>query len=49
MKKGTNKLYSRKKPSHPDTAHTKAKSFFKKKGRKSVRNYLKKELKTYGE
>ena len=42
MKKGVKKLYSSKRPSHPDDAHTKSKKFFKKKGRKRVRKMLKK-------
>jgi len=37
------KLYSAKRPAHPDDAHTKAKRFFKKKGRKKARQFLKKE------
>jgi len=40
-----NKIYTRKKPSHPDECQTKSKRFFKRKGRKSARQYLKKELK----
>lgn len=38
------KLYNRKRPSHPDTSHTKSKKWFKKKGRKKVRKYLKEEV-----
>jgi hypothetical protein len=38
------KLYTAKKPAHPDEAHTKAKRFFKQKGRKRVRQHLKKDL-----
>ncbi len=41
MKKGTAKLYTRKRPAHPDEAHTTSKSWFKRKGRKSVRKHLK--------
>ena len=37
------KLYTVKKPSHPEEAHTKAKRFFKTRGRKRVRALLKKE------
>jgi hypothetical protein len=36
------KLYSAKKPAHPDDAHTKAKRFFKRKGRKRARQLVKK-------
>lgn len=45
MKKSTKKLYSRKRPAHPDDAHTASKRWFKKKGRKSLRSHLKRELK----
>jgi hypothetical protein len=38
-------IYNRKRPSHPDDAQTKSKRFFKRKGRKSARQFLKKELK----
>ncbi len=38
------KLYTVKRPSHPDDAQTKAKRFFKTKGRRRVRQLLKKEL-----
>jgi len=38
-------VYNIKRPSHPDDAHTKSKRFFKKKGRKKIRQYLKKMLK----
>jgi len=44
MKKSTKKLYSRKRPAHPDECHTKNKRWFKKKGRKSLRKYLKQNL-----
>ena len=44
MKKGTKKLYSRKRPAHPDEAHTTSKRWFKKKGRKAVRKHLKEDL-----
>jgi hypothetical protein len=44
MKTGGKKLYSLSRPAHPDDAHTKAKRFFKKKGRKKARKYLKHEL-----
>lgn len=37
------KLYNAKRPSHPDDAHTKAKRFFKTRGRKRARQLLKKE------
>ena len=43
MKTGTKKLYSRKRPAHPDEAHTSSKRWFKKKGRKAVRRHLKDE------
>ena len=43
MKTGTKKLYSRKRPAHPDEAHTTSKRWFKRKGRKAVRRYLKSE------
>ena len=33
--------YNKKSPAHPDDAHTKAKRFFKMKGRKRVRKELK--------
>jgi hypothetical protein len=36
------KVYSMKKPAHPDDAQTKAKRFFKRKGRKRARQYVKK-------
>jgi hypothetical protein len=35
------KIYTAKKPAHPDDAHTKAKRFFKRKGRKRARQMLK--------
>ena len=38
------KEYNRKRPSHPDSSHTKSKRFFKRKGRKRVRKYHKKIL-----
>lgn len=38
------KLYSAKRPSHPDDAQTKAKRYFKSKGRKRVRQMLKQDL-----
>jgi hypothetical protein len=44
IKQGSNKLYTRKRPAHPDEAHTKSKSWFKRKGRKCVRKHLKEEL-----
>ncbi|MEI7641369.1 MAG: hypothetical protein WCJ46_07705 [bacterium] len=39
------KAYTTKRPAHPEEAHTKAKRFFKRKGRKRVRTILKKETK----
>jgi hypothetical protein len=36
------KIYSTKRPAHPDDAHTKAKRFFKRKGRKRARQLIKK-------
>ncbi len=44
MNKSSMKMYNAKRPAHPDDAHTKAKRFFKTKGRKRVRQFLKKEL-----
>ncbi|MEA2096536.1 MAG: hypothetical protein U9P73_07580 [Candidatus Cloacimonadota bacterium] len=44
MKKSSKKLYTRKRPAHPDEAHTTSKRWFKRKGRKAVRKHLKKEL-----
>ncbi len=44
MQKIGKKIYTIKRPSHPDDAHKKAKRFFKKKGRKKARTYLKKVL-----
>ena len=44
MKTGTKKLYSRKRPAHPDEAHTSSKRWFKQKGRKAVRKHLKNDL-----
>ncbi len=49
MKNGSKKHYTRRRPAHPDDAHTKAKRFFKRKGRKRVRRDLKKSLKEKGE
>ena len=37
------KLYGRKRPSHPASAHTKSKRWFKKKSRKAMRRFLKQE------
>ena len=45
MKKQNSKIYNRKRPAHSDTAHTKSKRWFKQKGRKSVRKFLKNQLK----
>jgi hypothetical protein len=42
-------IYSRKRPSHPDDCQTKSKKFFKRKGRKSARQYLKNLLNKKGE
>ena len=39
------KLFTAKKPAHPEDAHTKAKRYFKTRGRKRVRTLLKKEVK----
>ena len=44
MKTGIKKLYSRKRPAHPDDAHSTSKRWFKKKGRKAVRKHLKHDL-----
>ena len=44
MKMSSKKLYTRKRPAHPDEAHTTSKRWFKKKGRKAVRKHLKQEL-----
>jgi len=44
MKKSSKKLYTRKRPAHPDEAHTTSKRWFKQKGRKAVRKHLKREL-----
>ena len=44
MKKSSKKLYTHKRPAHPDEAHTTSKRWFKKKGRKMVRKHLKREL-----
>jgi len=44
MKKATKRLYTRKRPAHPDEAHTTSKRWFKQKGRKAVRKHLKREL-----
>ncbi|MBD3311029.1 MAG: hypothetical protein GF349_00850 [Candidatus Magasanikbacteria bacterium] len=49
MKKGSKKHYTRRRPAHPDDAHTKSKRFFKRKGRKRVRRYLKESLRKKGE
>jgi hypothetical protein len=49
MKKSTKKLYTRKRPAHPDEVHTEAKRWFKRKGRKAVRKHLKQELEKQGE
>jgi hypothetical protein len=40
------KDYTRKRPSHPDDCHSKPKTkrFFKRKGRKRVRKFYKKEI-----
>lgn len=35
------KEYNKKRPAHPDDAHTKSKRWFKKKGRKRLRKELK--------
>ncbi len=45
MKKSTQTLYNRKRPAHPDECHKNAKRWFKKKGRKSLRKFLKQEMK----
>ena len=45
MKSGIQKIYNRKRPAHPDAAHTKSKSWFKQKGRKAVRRFLKEDFK----
>jgi len=42
------KIYSAKRPAHPDDAHTKAKRFFKRKGRKRARQAIKKMMRTDG-
>ena len=44
MAKSIQKTYNRKRPAHPDEAHTKSKRWFKKKGRKRLRSFLKSEL-----
>lgn len=44
MKMGIQKFYNRKRPAHPDSAHSKSKSWFKQKGRKAVRKFLKEEM-----
>lgn len=46
MAKSMQKQYNRKRPAHPDEAHSKSKRWFKQKGRKRVRKHLKDELKT---
>ena len=38
------KQYNRKRPAHPDNAHTKSKRWFKQKGRRRVRKHLKEQL-----
>ncbi|MDP8323325.1 MAG: hypothetical protein RAO94_13330 [Candidatus Stygibacter australis] len=43
MQRSSQKTYTRKRPSHPDTAHTKSKGWFKRKGRKSVRKLEKQQ------
>jgi hypothetical protein len=43
MQRSSQKTYTRKRPAHPDTAHTKAKGWFKRKGRKSVRKFEKQQ------
>jgi len=43
MQRSNQKTYTRKRPSHPDTAHTKSKGWFKRKGRKSVRKFEKQQ------
>lgn len=45
MKKSTKKLYTRKRPAHADGMHTKSKRWFKKKGRKALRKFLKLKIK----
>lgn len=37
-------MYNKKRPSHPDTSHTKNKRWFKQKGRKRVRQQEKHSL-----
>ena len=44
MTKSATKTYNRKRPAHSDGAHTKAKRFFKQKGRKSARKFGKNNL-----
>ena len=44
--KMSSKDYNRKRPSHPDDAHTKNKRYFKRKGRKRNRKYYKKKIKS---
>ena len=41
--KGLKKLYTRKKPAHPDECHTKSKRWFKRKSRKALRKFLKRD------
>jgi len=43
MQRSSQKTYTRKRPSHSDTAHTKSKGWFKRKGRKSVRKFEKQQ------
>ncbi len=45
MRRSVRKVINRKRPSHPDEAHTKAKSWFKRKSRKSVRKFEKQQIK----
>lgn len=45
MRKSIKKLYSKKRPSHPELSHSpKYKKFFKRKGVKRVRKELKEEI-----
>jgi hypothetical protein len=45
MKINIKKLYNRKRPAHPDEKHTKSKRWFKRKGRKTLRKFLKSQKK----
>ena len=45
MQKGMQKIYNRKRPAHPEAAHTKSKNWFKRKSRKSARKLFKEEIK----